>query len=296
MKKLIRVREPKSKINILITSIKKYGYFTTILRIINYFFQISKLNNFIKINYPLDIYKNYLAEQIISLTNNKVKYGLYKDTYFNAITHWNFHDFSSQLLGCYELQIQEKIYNIQNKYKLQNIINIGAGTGYHIISLIKKNYFKKGYAFETNIKAQEILKKNTIKNRVKKKIKILGEGNFTTIKKNISKNKITKSLFLIDIEGAEFNFFTKENIQYLNKSHFIIEEHLFHYNTRPTNYKQFYKLIYDNFTIEKIKNSYRNPFEYKILDKFSDDEKFLVMSESRPETMQWLYLKPKFIM
>ncbi len=296
MKKLIRVREPKSKINILITSIKKYGYFTTILRIINYFFQISKLNNFIKINYPLDIYKNYLAEQIISLTNNKVKYGLYKDTYFNAITHWNFHDFSSQLLGCYELQIQEKIYNIQNKYKLQNIINIGAGTGYHIISLIKKNYFKKGYAFETNIKAQEILKKNTIKNRVKKKIKILGEGNFITIKKNISKNKITKSLFLIDIEGAEFNFFTKENIQYLNKSHFIIEEHLFHYNTRPINHKQFYKLIYDNFTIEKIKNSYRNPFEYKILDKFSDDEKFLAMSESRTETMQWLYLKPKFIM
>jgi hypothetical protein len=296
VKKLIRVREPKSKINILITSIKKYGYFTTILRIINYFFQISKLNNFIKINYPLDIYKNYLAEQIISLTNNKVKYGLYKDTYFNAITHWNFHDFSSQLLGCYELQIQEKIYNIQNKYKLQNIINIGAGTGYHIISLIKKNYFKKGYAFETNIKAQEILKKNTIKNRVKKKIKILGEGNFITIKKNISKNKITKSLFLIDIEGAEFNFFTKENIQYLNKSHFIIEEHLFHYNTRPINHKQFYKLIYDNFTIEKIKNSYRNPFEYKILDKFSDDEKFLAMSESRTETMQWLYLKPKFIM
>jgi len=98
-----------------------------------------------------------------------VKYGLYKDTYFYAITHWSFNDFSSQLLGCYELQIQEKIYNIQNKYKLQNIINIGAGTGYHIISLIKKNYFKNGYAFETNIKAQEVLKKNAIKNNVKKK-------------------------------------------------------------------------------------------------------------------------------
>ena len=27
--------------------------------------------------------------------------------------------------------------------------------------------------------------------------------------------------------------------------------------------------------------------------KFSDDEKFLMMSEGRPETMQWLYLKPK---
>jgi hypothetical protein len=293
----MRERETKSKFNILITSIQKWGFYCTILSVTNYLLKICKLNNFIKINHPLYIHKNYLARQIISLTNNKVKYGLYKDTYFYAITHWGFADFSNQLLGCYELQIQEKIYNIQNKYKLQNIINIGAGIGYHVISLLKKDYFKNGYAFETNIKAQEILKKNAIKNNVKKKIKILGEGNFISIKNNISQKKITKSLFLIDIEGAEYNFFTKENIQYLNKSHFIIEKHLFHYNTRYTaNYKQFFKLIYDNFTIEKIKNSYRNPFEYKILDKFSDDEKFLMMSEGRRKTMQWLYLKPKFLM
>jgi tRNA G37 N-methylase Trm5 len=224
-----------------------------------------------------------------------VKYGFYKDTYFHGITHWSLQDFSSQLLGCYELQIQEKIFNIQNKYKLQNIINIGAGTGYHIISLIKKNCFKNGYAFETNIKAQEILRKNAIANNVEKNIKILGEGNFISIKNNISQKEIIKSLFLIDIEGHEFSFFTKENMHYFNKSHFIIEEHLFDYNTRLTkNSKQFYKLIYDNFIIKKIKNSYRNPFEYKIIDKFSDDEKFLMMSEGRSETMQWLYLKPKF--
>ena len=224
-----------------------------------------------------------------------MKYGLYKDTYFHGTTHWSFHDFSSQLLGCYELQIQEKISNIKNKYKLKNIINIGAGTGYHIISLIKKGYFTNGYAFETNIKAQEILRKNAIENNVEKKIKILGEGNFISIKNNISQKEIPKSLFLIDIEGSEFFFFTKENIYYFNKSYFIIEEHLFNFNARNTkNYNQFCKLIYDNFIVEKIKNSYRNPFEYKIIDKFSDDEKFLMMSEGRPETMQWLYLKPKF--
>jgi hypothetical protein len=282
-----------SKFNTLITSIQKHGLYITIIKAGNYILKVCKLNSFININCPLVMHSNYLAKQIISLTNNKVKYGLYKDTYFYAMTHWFFRDFSSQLLGCYELQIQEKIYNIQNKYKLQNIICIGAGHGYHIISLIKKKYFKNGYAFETNIKAQEILKKNAIKNYVKKKIKIYGEGNFNSIKNNISQKKITKSLFLIDIEGSEYNFFTKENIKYLNKSHFIIEEH---YNLcHNNNYKQFFKLIYDNFTIEKISNSYRNPFEYKILDNFSDDEKFLMMSENRPKTMQWLYLKPKFL-
>ena len=289
-------KKKKSKLNVLITSIQKYGIYHTILLITNYFLRICKLDIFIKISYPIDHYKNYLTRKIISLTYNKVKYGLYKDTYFHTKTHWGFHDFSCQLLGCYELQIQKKICIIQNKYKLQNIINIGAGIGYHIISLIKKNYFKNGYAFETSVKAQEILKRNAIENNVEKKIKILGEGNFISIKNNISQKMIEKSLFLIDIEGGEFSFFTKENIHYFNKSYFIIEEHLFNLNTARhiTKYFSFYKLIYDNFIIEKIKNSSRNPFQYKILDKLSDDEKFLIMSENRPETMQWLYLKPKF--
>ena len=30
-----------------------------------------------------------------------------------------------------------------------------------------------------------------------------------------------------------------------------------------------------------------------ILNNFSDDEKFLMMSESRPNTYRWLYLSPK---
>ncbi len=290
----MREKETKSKFNILITSIQKYGFYITVIKVTNYFINKCKLNIFIKINYPLDNYKNYLTQKIISLTNNKVKYGMYKNTYFHGVTHWSFHDFSSQLLGCYELQVQEKISNIQSIYKLQNIINIGAGNGYHIIPLIKKKYFKNGYAFETNIKAQEILRKNAVKNKVEKKIKIFGEGNFISIKNNISQKEITKSLFLIDIEGNEFSFFTKENIHYFNKSYFIIEEHLSNFNIHhAANYKQFCKLIYGNFIVEKIKNSYRNPFEYKIIDKFSDDDKFLMMSEGRDETMQWLYLKPK---
>ena len=42
-----------------------------------------------------------------------------------------------------------------------------------------------------------------------------------------------------------------------------------------------------------IKDNAKNPFNYKILDPFTDDEKYLMMSEGRPETMQWLILYPK---
>ena len=42
-----------------------------------------------------------------------------------------------------------------------------------------------------------------------------------------------------------------------------------------------------------IKDSGKNPFDYKILDSFTDNEKYLMMSEGRPKTMQWLTLYPK---
>ena len=271
------------------TVLQKEGLYVLLVRIINFFFRKCKINIFLPT--PIDKSKNYLARKIILLSKNKVMYGMYKNTYFNEITHWNYSDFSSKILGCYELQIQNKIYEIQNKFNLKNIINIGAAEGYHIISLIKNNYFKKGYAFEIDKKGEKILKKNLISNKVENKIKILGEGNFATIKNNINSEDLNKSLFLIDIEGGEFLFFQKENIKYFNKSHFIIEEHNIS-NKSAIDY--FYNLINDNFILEIINNSSRNPFEFEILDKFTDDEKFLMMSEGRPESMRWLYLKPKF--
>ena len=137
-----------------------------------------------------------------------------------------------------------------------------------------------------------ILKKNIISNKIEHKIKVFAEGSFTSIKNNINLEEFDKSLFfLIDIEGDEFLFFQKENIKYFNKSHFIIEEHNI---SNKSVINQFYKLINDNFVLEIINNSSRNPFEFEILDKFKDDDKFLMMSEGRSENMRWLYLKPKF--
>ena len=60
-------------------------------------------------------------------------------------------------------------------------------------------------------------------------------------------------------------------------------------------YKKFYNLVNKNFVIEKIDNTSRNPFELsnKNFDKFTDDERFLLMSEGRSEKQIWLTLIPK---
>ncbi len=50
---------------------------------------------------------------------------------------------------------------------------------------------------------------------------------------------------------------------------------------------------YEADSIKVLKDVPKNPFGFRILDKFSDDEKYLMMSEGRPQTMRWLVLQPK---
>ena len=53
--------------------------------------------------------------------------------------------------------------------------------------------------------------------------------------------------------------------------------------------EKFYQLYKNNNLI----NTFENPLNYKILDNFTEDEKYLILSEGRPVRMQWIILLPK---
>jgi hypothetical protein len=271
----------------------KEGFFVTTIHLINYFFYIF-FNNKFHIDTPLEKYKKFLATEIAKKTNKKIISGLYKSVYMNFESHWNISDFAAKLLGFYEQQVQEKIIELQKDYNLTNIVNIGAGEGYHIVSLIKNNFFKKGLAYEIDTEGQNIIKKNLFDNNISDKVSVFGEGNFYSINSNIKYEELKKTLFLIDIEGNEFKFFNEENIKYFNKSFFIIEDHSdLNINYKNELEKKFFNLVKSNFDLTTIKNQGRNPFSISLLDKFTDDERYLMMSEGRPNDMQWLVLTPK---
>ena len=75
---------------------------------------------------------------------------------------WSNIDSASKYLGTYESHIQEKIIKLAKKFKLKFFIDLGAAEGYHLISLVKKNFFLKGFAFEINKQSRVLLKKNAL--------------------------------------------------------------------------------------------------------------------------------------
>ena len=253
---------------------------------------LRKLKLIEKNDYFISERKKFIDNKIINISQKKVLYGPYKGTFFSTLTNWSSDDISSKLLGQYESQIQEKILIEQKKYNLKNFVNFGAAEGFHIISLIKNNYFKKGFAFEIDKKSKYYLDQNIVANNLSNKIFSYFEANFDIVFKDLTESEFNKTLFLIDIEGEEFNILNENILKKLKQSFLIIEYHDFLFKNKQL-IRQFEELIKKNFNLEYIYNSGRNPHSLDILDKFSDDDKWLIMSECRPQTHKWIYLSPK---
>ena len=131
-----------------------------------------------------------------------------------------------------------------------------------------------------------------IGNIIANKIKILHDANFDDVKKFFNMKELKKTLFLVDIEGSEFNLFNAKNIQNFKNSFLIIECHDFYIKDRKV-INNFYKLLKKNFKTNIIYSSSRNPFLIKELDNLSEHDKWLSAVESRLKPMHWITCIPK---
>jgi len=254
--------------------------------VISYF--LRKIN--IHSQYPtfLDKKTNRLSDQIYKKNKGKVSDGIYKGL---KLTDSNVH--GSKLIGEYEKQIQIKIYALKKKYKLTNIVNFGTAEGYHILGAIKNLNFSKGLAFEIDSQIKKTLNININLNKLNKKIKVFNEANFDKVIDNIRLNSLNTTLFLIDIEGEEFNILNKKYIKMIKKSFLIIENHDFYIKNKKK-VKNLFTNLQKYFYIEKINSSSKNPlYGINSIKSFSENEKWMIISEGRKEPMNWIICVPK---
>jgi len=236
--------------------------------------------------------KFYIQKKIIKISNKTILNGIYKSTKLSCEDYWGGFDISSKLLGCYEEQVQKKILEIKKKNKIDYFVNFGAGDGYHALGLLKNNIIKYAYLFEIDNKGKNIIKNNLRINKLKERAIVFGEANFQKLSKYLDFKRLRKTLFLIDIEGDEFDILVKENLLMFKNSILIIENHDFLCKNK-NKIQRFHSFMKNNFYLEVLNNGPRNPNQISEIDNLDDDEKWLIMSEGRKQTMNWLVFYPK---
>jgi len=237
------------------------------------------------------------GKNIAKICKNKIISGFYKGVQIEINKNWNTTDAASKYLGLYELEVQNCIINLKKKKnsKKKYLINLGAGEGYHPISLLKKNFFHSAILYEMNKQGQDLIKKNSQFNKVSKKIKILGEAKIDFLYDRHFKNlKLKDCFFLLDIEADEFKILNEKNILKLRKSNLLIEVHpMYPINGKRQDKKILIKRLKKFFKIEILTTTNRDLSNFKFLDYMSDLERWLLVSEGRPEKMEWLICIPK---
>ena len=239
---------------------------------------------------PIQKKRSFLSNKIQQITKGVITSGLYKGTklinsekYFLAK--------SSQLLGCYEEEVQNEIRSLKEKYNFEYLVNLGAGEGFHSVGCLNNKIVQNVVNFEMIKKNRDTIEKNFQLNHIHKNFlnfSIADETFLDLIKNNI---ELKKTLFLFDIEGDEFRLLNENILNELKNSYLIIELH--HFYTTKQNKENFVEIVKKKFQIKYIKTGSRNFSKFEILKNFNDDEKWLMMSESRPKSMEWLICEPK---
>ena len=287
----LRMTKKKKFLSKFRVNYKKHG----LIGLINVF--LGKIGFKYKIVSELNRVIIWHGKNIAKMCNNKIISGFYKGVKIEINKNWNTLDAASKYLGVYEMEVQECIVNLQKKrkFKKKYLVNLGAGEGYHPIALLKKNFFDRAILYEIDKQGQNLIKKNSYVNKVSKKIEILGQAKIDFLNNNHFKNiRLADCFFLFDIEGDEFKLLNKKNILKLKKSNLLIELHpMYKINDKRQDKVSLIKNLKKFFKIKILTTTNRDLSKFKFLDSISDNEKWLLVSEGRPEKMEWLICVPK---
>lgn len=237
--------------------------------------------------------KKYLLKRYFYyFENGIVRTNFYKNSVFKFSAKSEINGFASKVLGYYEIEIQKELLRLQKKYKIKNFIQFGVADGYHLIGVANLNKFKNYFAFDISKEGLDIFKKNLKLNKKIKNLKIfLKKASFKFLSNYFSKKD--KSLYLIDIEGDEFNLINNKNLRYFKNSILMIEIHDFENKKR----QHMYKFLSNYFKIKVIElNNFKKSYKYvskEIKNKFSKENLKYLIDDGRPDNMIYYSCVPK---
>ncbi len=125
-----------------------------------------------------------------------------------------------KILGCYEQPISDYITNaISSDY--QTVVNVGCAEGYYAIGMARLMPNSLFLAFDINPKAIECCRELAKKNQVADRVKVA--SNFSL--NDLSNLDPKTTLIIVDIEGAEDELLSTNNVPYLKGFDLIVETH-----------------------------------------------------------------------
>ena len=218
-----------------------------------------------------------ILQKTIEVSGRRVMSGPFRSMILdpNEIS-WGDGDIVRKLLGVYEEELHDSLECVIGS-KPSRVINLGCAEGYYAIGMSIRIPEVEVIAVDISPLARKSTAANSSLN---------GTNNL-----KISENKPhpePNDFWMVDIEGGEVNLLSEPKDW--RRVNILVELHEWTNRNIQDIFTSSFESSHD---IKVIISGSRNPNKFGFLSSFSDHERWMAMSESRPETMRWMWMKPK---
>ncbi len=263
---------------------KNEGFVFALNRVFSYIKHILSITN------KIDNQRKRCGVLIDESFNSTVRYGPFKGLKLSSDNWWGSGDRASMLLGLYEQEVLESLTNIPKNYR--TFIDLGAADGYYSIGVLINNLFDRSYCFEMSEKGRNIIREKALINGVSDNILIHGIAD-KDFYRAITSDQLSNSVLFVDIEGGEFDLFSKELFRIFKESIIFIELHDWFFKDGKIKLAKLRNDAEEFFCITELTTSTRDLSGFPELEKFSDTDRWLICSEGRARLMTWYRLDPR---
>jgi precorrin-6B methylase 2 len=235
-------------------------------------------------------HRENIGYKIYRQTGGKIIAGPFRGVRIPKGSTWSgFTDHGSIICGLYEQQILELLKD----RTFNDVVVAGAGWGYYPISICASGKARRAFLFESDFQNSSQIEEAIEANGVRDQIVVLGEATCASIDslKNFDFNS-QNSLVISDLEGFEYDFFTRNTLNYFKYSELIIELHEFD-DWMSAQAQKLLERVNEHFEFIFVEGNSRTYSQEIVNLNLSEQDKVLLAEEGRPNHMRWIYCVPK---
>jgi hypothetical protein len=252
---------------------------------------ISTFKHQLSFRRVVGLYRRRLSGKVFAQFGGVVQYGPLAGMRWLDNPLWGRSEQGVMLLGLYEQEVIQNLMDAPAHFRV--LVDVGAADGYYAVGLLHSGRVDRSVALETVTEGRAAIARLAAENGVADKITILGAASdrFVDVLREKKINSL-ETMFLFDIEGAEFKILTEEVFAFLKDSLIIVETHAHIYADAEGEMKL---LIQKASMTHRTTNWYsgaRNPWNIKELEGYPELDRWILCSEGRFEVQQWLRFDP----
>jgi hypothetical protein len=252
---------------------------------------ISTFKRHLSFRRVVGLYRRRLSRKIFAQCGGVVQNGPFAGMHWLDNPRWGQSEQGVMLLGLYEQEVIQNLIEAPARFRV--LVDVGAADGYYAVGLLYIGRVDRSVAFETVAEGRAAIARLAAKNGVADKITIFGTASDRFVD-TLREKKINslETMFLFDIEGAEFRLLTEEVFAFLKYSLIIVETHAHMYADPEREMKLLIQKASKTHRATNWNSGPRNPWTIKGLEGYPELDRWILCSEGRVEVQQWLRFDP----